>query len=222
MATDSPEDEFLLPIFPLPNLVFFPQTRLPLHIFEPRYRQMVADALEGRKEIGIVLLRKGWENDYFGSPPVHSVGTLGRIEQSFRLDDGRFNLLLGGEQRVRILEEVPGDSYRVARVRPLPQSPADRNIAYGQREWLVELSRQYLQYLPGQMEVPELDVSSLEPLTNALIMSLPMEMEEKQRLLEDDDLIRRSEDVGVILEEKLHAMQMLSPFRDGTGDPTLN
>ena len=69
--TALPDSEFLLPLFPLPNLVFFPQTRLPLHIFEPRYRQMVADAVASDQRFGIVLLRPGWETDYFGAPAIH-------------------------------------------------------------------------------------------------------------------------------------------------------
>ena len=70
-----PEGEFLLPLFPLPNIVFFPHTRLPLHVFEPRYRQLVQDAVEGDERFGIVLLRPGWETDYFGAPPVYEYGT---------------------------------------------------------------------------------------------------------------------------------------------------
>src|SRR6185436_9780625 len=84
-----PDGEFLVPLFPLPNLVFFPQTRMPLHIFEPRYRQMIADAVAGEMRFGIVLLRPGWEDDYFGAPAVHPWGTLTIIEQAMPLDDGR-------------------------------------------------------------------------------------------------------------------------------------
>ena len=81
--TAHPAGEFVLPIFPLPNLVFFPNTRLPLHVFEPRYRQMITDAMETDKRFGIVLLRPGWEIDYFGAPAVHGCGTLGTIETQF-------------------------------------------------------------------------------------------------------------------------------------------
>lgn len=222
VTTAAASESFLLPIFPLPNLVFFPQTRLPLHIFEPRYRQMIGDALEGDRRIGIVLLRPGWETDYFGAPPVHSVATLGVIEQEFKLDDGRYNLLVGGETRVRILEEVSADPYRIARVVPIPQTAPDLQLAYAEREWLVELSRRYLEYLPGQMEVPELATAALEPLTNALIMSLPMEVEEKQKLLELDDVLARAEHIGTVLEEKMQALQFLEPFRADGSDPAKN
>ncbi|MBV9497422.1 MAG: LON peptidase substrate-binding domain-containing protein, partial [Acidobacteria bacterium] len=72
MQAAYPEGEFSLPLFPLPNLVFFPNTRLPLHIFEPRYREMIADALDSDQRFGIVLLRPGWQDDYYGAPAVHT------------------------------------------------------------------------------------------------------------------------------------------------------
>ncbi len=69
----------LLPLFPLPNVVLFPHMSLPLHIFEPRYRKMVLDALESHRTIGMVLLRPGFEADYEGRPPVFERGCAGRI-----------------------------------------------------------------------------------------------------------------------------------------------
>jgi Lon protease-like protein len=78
-----------LPIFPLPNVVFFPHTLLPLHIFEPRYRKMLADCLAGERRLAVVLLRPGWEADYYGRPAVHSVAGAGEIIQSEMLPNGR-------------------------------------------------------------------------------------------------------------------------------------
>src|SRR4249919_2047953 len=95
----------LLPIFPLPNVVLFPGVFLPLHIFEPRYREMVADALAGDRVIGMVLLRPGYEHDYDGHPSVYSVGCSGVITHCERLTDGRYNLILRGLERFRILDE---------------------------------------------------------------------------------------------------------------------
>src|SRR5476651_2537606 len=80
-------------LFPLPNLVFFPNVMQPLHIFEPRYRQMTADALDDDKLIALVLPRADWEKDYEGKPPIHSVACLGKIIADQKLEDGRFNLL---------------------------------------------------------------------------------------------------------------------------------
>ncbi|MGH7405380.1 MAG: LON peptidase substrate-binding domain-containing protein, partial [Candidatus Methylomirabilales bacterium] len=80
-----------IPIFPLPNVVFFPHTLLPLHIFEPRYRQMLADCLTGERWLAVVLLRPGWEAEYYGRPAVYAVAGAGEIVASERLPDGRSN-----------------------------------------------------------------------------------------------------------------------------------
>ena len=85
-----------IPIFPLPNAVLFPNVFLPLHIFEPRYREMVADALQGDRIIGMVLLRPGWEPDYDGRPAIYPIGCAGVITNAERLPDGRFNIVLRG------------------------------------------------------------------------------------------------------------------------------
>lgn len=219
--TVYPEGEFVLPIFPLPNLVFFPNTRLPLHVFEPRYRQMVTDAIEADKRFGIVLLRPGWETDYFGAPAVHTCGTLGTIEQAVPLDDGRFNILVRGDVRFRIVDEIGRVPYRTARVVAQPEVKRRAEDAYAQREWLAELARLYLTYLPDQMAVPEIETVGLDALANALIMSLNLEVEEKQKLLEIDDLIARAEQVGAELQSRVESLKFLSPFRRAA-DPSKN
>src|SRR5438876_645259 len=108
----------LLPLFPLPNVVLFPNVFLPLHIFEPRYRAMVADALASDRMIGMVLLKPGWEAEYEGRPPIYPIGCSGVITHVERLKDGRYNLVLRGVERFRILQEDDGRSYRRATVDP--------------------------------------------------------------------------------------------------------
>ena len=218
---DFPEGEFLLPLFPLPNLVFFPKTRLPLHVFEPRYRQLVSDAMASEQRMGVVLLKPGWESEYYRAPAIHELGTLGLIEQAVSLNDGRFNILLRGVVRFRVVEPVGSVPYRIARVVAVPEVAAKPEEAYAHREWLVELSRRYLELLPGQMEVPELDTANLDALTNALVMSLNLEMEEKQQLLELDRLADRCERVGELLKKRLEDLQFLAPYRR-EGDPDKN
>jgi uncharacterized protein len=215
------EGEFLLPLFPLPNVVFFPHTRLPLHVFEPRYREMVKDAMEGDRRFGIVLLRPGWEADYFGAPAVHEWGTLGTIEQAVPLEDGRFNIVVRGDSRFRIIEEVSRVPYRTARVVAEPETTRDPAQAYAQREWLADLSRQYIRYLPDQSSVPEIETVSLDALTNALIMSLNLDAEEKQRLLEVGDVISRAEAIASELTNRIESLRFLAPFRR-EGDPSHN
>ena len=111
-------------LFPLPNLVCFPQVVQPLHIFEPRYRAMTADALAGDRRIALVLPKPGWETDYDGRPAVHSIACLGKIVADQKLDDGRYNLLLRGMTRIRIIEEVDhGTPFRIARAELLEDQP---------------------------------------------------------------------------------------------------
>src|SRR5262249_38049591 len=159
------EGEFLLPLFPLPNLVFFPETRLPLHVFEPRYRQLVSDAVAADKRFGIVLLQPGWETDYFGAPAIHGRGTLGEIEHVVSLDGGKYTTLGRGGVRLRMGRGVMREPYRTARVVAQPQAERNPDDAYAQRMWLAELARQYLHHLPEQDGVPEIETVGLEALT---------------------------------------------------------
>src|SRR5947207_4199041 len=119
----------LLPLFPLPNVVLFPNVFLPLHVFEPRYREMVADAIAGDRMIGMVLLQPGWEHDYEGRPPVYPIGSSGVITHFERLTDGRYNIMLRGLERFRILEEDNSRVYRRATVQRL----ADQVLAADDR-----------------------------------------------------------------------------------------
>ena len=114
-----------IPIFPLPNVVLFPNVFLPLHIFEQRYRQMVTDALSGERMIGMVLLQPGHEADYEGAPPVYDIGCAGLITHVERLNDGRFNIVLRGLERFRIIGEEEAAApvlYRRAYVAPLAEA----------------------------------------------------------------------------------------------------
>src|SRR5471032_3298722 len=126
----------LLPLFPLPNVVLFPNVFLPLHIFEPRYREMVADALASDRMIGMVLLRPGWDQDHEGRPAIYSIGCSGVLTHTERLPDGRYNLVLRGIERFRIVREDDARSYRRARIDPLvdrPLDPVDRAVIQQQR-----------------------------------------------------------------------------------------
>ena len=132
----------LLPLFPLPNIVLFPNVFLPLHIFEPRYRDMVTDALASDRLIGMVLLKPGWEHDYEGRPPVYPMGCSGVITHVDRLPDGRYNIVLRGLERFRMLEEDHLRPYRRANVEPAAEHPtvaADRAVLRRQRSKLEAL-----------------------------------------------------------------------------------
>src|SRR3954467_320273 len=110
-----------IPIFPLPDVMLFPNANRPLYIFEPRYRAMVADALMGDRIIGMVLLRPGYEADYEGRPPVYPIGCAGVITDVEQMPDGRYGILLRGLVKFRVIGEDQSREYRMARVDPLPE-----------------------------------------------------------------------------------------------------
>ena len=193
----------LLPLFPLPNVVLFPNVFLPLHIFEPRYREMVADALAGDRMIGMVLLRPGWDRDYEGRPPIYAIGCSGVLTHAERLPDGCYNLVLRGIERFRILEEDHALSYRRAVVEPLREPPLDA----GDRTAILH-QRSKLESMLGPSQSgagdPRMPVSmSDEDLVNALAQYLDLEPLEKQALLEQSCLRTRAESLVELLEMKI-------------------
>jgi hypothetical protein len=139
----------IVPIFPLPDVTFFPHTLLPLHVFEARYRAMVIDALERDRRLAVVKLQPGYEAGYAGKPAVHPVAGLGEIVSCERLATGRYNILLRGECRVRLEDELPSDTlYRVVRARRLADAepagdamPALTRMRAACRSLLSELQR---------------------------------------------------------------------------------
>jgi len=122
-ADSSGATRVLAPLFPLPNVVLFPRAVLPLHIFEERYKQMTADALQsGDKRVAMALLRPGWEKNYYSRPAIEQVVCVGKILTWERLGDGTYNFLLQGVLRGQVKSEVPGKSYRVAEIEALEES----------------------------------------------------------------------------------------------------
>jgi Lon protease-like protein len=196
-----------LPIFPLPNVVLFPNVFLPLHIFEPRYRDMIADALEGDRMIGMVLLRPGWEGDYEGRPAVYPVGCAGLITHSERLDDGRYNIVLRGFEKFRVVGEDLGRSYRVARVESIMETIAEGDRARMQAE-RRRLETLLVPQPQGRGVDPKMPPSMAdEDLVNALAQYLELEPVEKQALLERDGLLARCRSLIELLEMKVIASQ---------------
>ena len=192
-----------LSIFPLPSVVLFPGVFLPLHIFEPRYREMVADALSTDRLIGMVLLREGWTADYEGRPQIYSVGCSGLITHCEKLPDGRYNIVLRGLDRVRILGEDQANSYRRARTEAMPEpelASQDRTLLRQQRariEALIAPSER-----DGGIDPRVTEAMSDEDLVNALAQYLDLEPIEKQALLEQPTVLRRARALIELLEMK--------------------
>ena len=119
----------ILPIFPLPDVTFFPHTLLPLHVFEARYRAMVMDTLARDRRLAVVKLRPGYEAAYASKPAVHAVAGAGEIVSWERLATGRYNILLKGDCRVRIESERPSDTlYRIVTAERLDDVPPVRDV----------------------------------------------------------------------------------------------
>jgi Lon protease-like protein len=191
-------------LFPLPNLVLFPHAVQPLHIFEPRYRQLLADTLDSDRLMALVMLQPGWEEDYHQSPAIHAVACLGRVAAEQRLPDGRYNLLLHGLRRARILDEVPGDRmYRTARVELLEDVPPAgtqeeelrRRLTAAAQAWysaksedLAQLRQLFKHALP------------LGVLSDVFASALPLEPPVKQQLLEEVRVEQRVKQLLTFLE----------------------
>lgn len=145
----SASDRLVLPMFPLPDVTFFPHTLLPLHIFEARYRALVTDALARDRRLCIAQLQPGYEATYAGRPAVRAVAGAGEIVKWQRLPTGRYNILVKGETRVCIEAEHPSDTlYRVVVGRRLEDVPprtgvstAHERLRAGCRRLLVLLKR---------------------------------------------------------------------------------
>ena len=176
-----------IPIFPLQDVVLFPNSTRPLHIFEPRYRAMVADALEGDSIIGMILLQPGNEAEYEGRPPVYAVGCAGVIIAAEELPDGRYNIVLGGLVKFRVLSEDARRPYRLAEVEALPEAVSDRPLLAQRRQQLEEA---LLSVSPG-MQLPPSDLSD-EEVVDGLSLVLPLEPAERQELLEADGPVERA------------------------------
>jgi Lon protease-like protein len=193
-----------IPLFPLPNVALFPAALLPLHIFEPRYRAMVSDALEGERLIGMVMLRPGWEPHYEHEPDVYAVGCAGFITHADRLPDGRYNIILRGLEKFRILGERGArqglERYRLAEVESIAEARTDRGEPrLGEaRKRLERLIAKRLQRSTDD-SIPK-DVPD-EDLIHAIAQHLdPLE---KQALLECDGLLRRCDALIELLEMRM-------------------
>lgn len=205
----EPVERFLiperLPVFALPNVVFFPKTYLPLHIFEPRYRQMVADASAGGQCIAMALLKEGWEVDYYGNPPIYPTVCVGRLVSVQPLVDGRSNILLQGLERCDIVEEHYEKPYREATVRIRPQTP-EPGLEREVRRRLVEALEQYLRTREDSAAWQGLfrEEVSDEALVNTLSTYLDCTPLEKQFLLEADGLRQRARRLNDLIQFMLH------------------
>jgi Lon protease-like protein len=209
-----------LPVFPLPTLVFFPGTVVPLHVFELRYRHMVRDTRTGHRLIALALLKPGWESDYHGCPDVHDIGCAGRLVEVTDLPDGRFNIKLAGVCRVRFDSFDVDYPYRVARIRPLPETipPEGGTGVHEARMGLVGAYAMLVSTITGQ-PAAGLDGAFSAPfhaLVNTLCTHIDLPPSVKHELLRLDDVLERCLAVTALIQREVERQ---GRRRSGQGPP---
>ncbi|QDT68371.1 Lon protease [Planctomycetes bacterium MalM25] len=187
-------------VFPLPAPSLFPRTLVPLHVFEERYLELMHDALDSDGLIAMAVLKPGWEIDYASRPPVEPIACLGKIVTHHRLENGRYNTLLAGVSRVRLLEEIePPRAFRRARVDLLAeQEPEASEPGVAElQEQLIEAFREALPH--GEPPEPLMRAFQgdlpLGLLADLAAQTLPMDGRVKVSLLADPSAIDRARKV---------------------------
>ena len=195
-----------IPIFPLEDIVLFPNASRLLHLFEPRYRAMLVDALDGDGIIGMVVLRPGYEANYEGRPPIYAIGCAGVISGVQELADGRYNIVLRGLMKFRVLREDQSQPYRLAEVEALPETLDDvgRMTLHRRRVQLEAL----LASVAPELELPP--TLPAERLVDRLAMILDLTPSKRLELLEQDGPLARSEALIEHLE-RLETSLMVVP-----------
>jgi len=206
----------IVPLFPLPNVVLFPKTPVPLYIFEERYRTMVREAIAGNGELVIALLRAGSESNYSSVSAVHDVACLGKIETYEELEDGKFNIVVVGIHRVRFVREVQHSPYRLVEVEKMEEVSYDERSPdiLRRHNHLASLFARFTELATGVKQhalelMPQLD---FESLVNMVAMTLNLPIEQKQELLELDDASRRCDVLIPVLQQQLETLVLVRRF----------
>lgn len=211
-----------VPIFPLSDVVFFPQTILPLHVFEPRYRQLVNDVLGGDKRLAVCLLRPSGERDPLGAPAPFEIGCLGEIVRADALTDGRFNVLLLGLVRIRIAELLTEVPYGVVGAVLTPEREGDE-LEAGAGAAFRGLVARYFRIVLRREAGPAFTEQPIATLVNTAAANLAADVYERQSLLETGCLRKRMRRVSGLMAEQLETRRVIGLARDVRPlDPRVN
>jgi len=191
-----------IPIFPLEDVMLFPEMSVPLHIYEQRYKAMIADALKGNHVIGMVLLRPGYEKDYDRSPSVFQVGCAGVINEVEELPNGEYNIVLGALTKYRITREEASKPYRVAHVTAIADTTSQTDkAALSARRKRLEGLIQESGGRTGLRGIP--DGISDERLVNGISQLAHIDELDRERLLEQPNPLARADALIAILEKSI-------------------
>lgn len=203
----------IVPLFPLHNVVLFPRTPLPLHIFEKRYRTMVRETLAGNKQLVIALRRS---DPGPGLASVHAVACLGKIETYEELEDGKYNIVVVGVHRVRFIREVRRSPYRLVEVEKLEEAALDERSAeiVRRHNHLGSLFARFMELAAGAegSTVEFLPRMDFESLVNTAAMTLNLPVLEKQALLEISDASRRCDMLIPSLQRQIETLALVRKF----------
>lgn len=193
-----------VPLFPLPNVVLFPRAVLPLHIFEERYKAMTADILKSDGILAMALLKPGWEKNYYGRAAIEPVVCVGKILTYEKLPDGKYNFLLQGRLRAKVIREHESDLYRTADLAPLAESKTleiDLDDLRSRLTMLFRSSR--LAMLPVARQLGELIGGTVTTgdVADLAAFNLLDDLHLKQRILGQGNIRRRVEMVADALDE---------------------
>lgn len=197
-----------IPVFPLPNVVLYPRIVLPLYIFEPRYRKMLFRVLDGHGMIAVALLKPGWEPEYHGYPDVHRVVTVGTILTYQTREDKTSDIVLVGTCRAQILEWAEVREYREARLVELAVTPPGSTSRGDQLRLRLKkcLARLTRDLKPGEdldrLQKIFSDENDVGFLVDFVAYHFLDSFDEKQRLLEELDVERRTTSLFESLEKK--------------------
>ena len=212
MSNDAATRPRTIPLFPLENVVLLPKVQVPLHIFEERYRQMTRAALEGDGLIGMVVVKPDQARAMTGTPNVFEIGCEGHIEQSEELDGGRFNIVLTGTTRFRILMEEPVTDerlFRQARIEPLGEDqpaedgPRILTLRGEVHESMRELLRNVAPARVDTFDQQPFTKLDDERFVNSFAQSIDFSALEKQGLLESNNLRERYERLAGLMRFRL-------------------
>jgi|TARA_B100000282_G_scaffold278894_1_gene238816 Lon protease-like protein len=197
----------IIPVFPLSNFIIFPKTSVPLNIFEPRYIDMIDDAMKSNKFIGMIQPKKSEKNLIV--PQLHQIGCLGKISSFKETDDGRYLIELKGLIRFRIIKEINSDKkYRECEVdfesfqKDLNEKKEDLN--FQDLEIIFKDLKSLFEKKGFIINWRALEQQSLNEIINALAMASPFTLEEKQVLLEAENLNIRKDRIAEILNTYSH------------------
>jgi len=199
-----------LPIFPLPDVIFFPNTLMPLHVFEARYRAMGMDVLARDRRLAIVKLMPGFEPTYAGKPAVHAVAGAGEIVSWERLATGRYNILVKGEWRVRIEGERPSDTlYRIVSAQKLEEIAPTTDVSAALARIRAACGRllQALDRPPDLLDTALAEGQAPGVIADRIAAAVVPDPAVRQELLETLDVTRRLERLGAALDELVNELR---------------